>query len=423
MSKTISILTTGTRGDTQPYIALGLALQKRGHRVRLAAFENYGEWVKGFGLEFYPIKGDVSQVMASGDVQHAMNADNPLKVALSFNKLKALVPDLSEDFFNACTGADAIVYHPGAAIGYFAAQHFGIPSVMATPFPMTPTREYPSLIFYDSPRLGGISNRLSHKMFQQVMWMASSNNVKKFWIRKFGRVPANFGCPFDRQTTHRLPTVISCSKYVFPTPRDWPAHVYNTGYWFLDEEPDWKPPEDLLAFLCGGPPPVYVGFGSTGDTRLAAETTTLVIDALKKAGKRGVLATGWGGMANTDLSLQDIFLLKSAPHSWLFPQMAAVVHHGGAGTTAAGFRAGVPSIIIPASNDTFAWGRRVQELGVGRTIPRKKLTTQNLADAIEAAGTPEIQRAARELGDKIKSETGAENAARIISDCLEDGNR
>ncbi len=116
-------------------------------------------------------------------------------------------------------------------------------------------------------------------------------------------------------------------------------------------------------------------------------------------------------------------MLTSAPHTWLFPQMAAVVHHGGAGTTAAGFRAGVPSIVIPASNDTFAWGRRVQELGVGKTIPRKKLTVQNLADALGFVCQRQPVEAARDLGARISCENGAETAARIISDSLKDTDR
>ena len=148
----ITILTTGSRGDTQPYLALGMELQKAGKHVRVAAFENYEFFVKQYGLEFYPIRGDVTQVASSLNAQSARQADSPLKVLLSFNQLKALVVDLQRDLFDACKGAEAIVYHPGATIGYFAAQHFGVPAILATPFPMTPTREYPALIFYNAAR-------------------------------------------------------------------------------------------------------------------------------------------------------------------------------------------------------------------------------------------------------------------------------
>jgi sterol 3beta-glucosyltransferase len=416
----ITILTTGTRGDVQPYIALGLELKKAGQSVRIATFENYENFVTSHGLEFYPIKGDVSMAASGENGQDAMQADNPLKVLLSFNKLQSLVFDLQKDFFNACLGSDAIIYHPGAAVGYFAAQYLKIPSILASPFPMTPTRDYPALIFYDAPRLGRGFNLITHKIFEQIMWFASGSPVKQFWKQKFGKVPENFSSPFTRQNTKKNPTVISCSNYVFPRPKDWPEHVYSSGYWFLDDEADWKPSSDLLDFLQKGAPPVYIGFGSIGNPALAVQTTELAIEALKRSGQRGVLATGWSGMTKLENIPEDIFILESAPHTWLFPRMAAVVHHGGAGTTAAGLRAGVPSIVIPNGNDQFAWGRRVYELGVGpKPIPRKKLTAENLSAAILFALTKEIKDAAKDLGAKIQSENGAAATAQIIMDCLE----
>lgn len=415
----ITILTSGTRGDVQPYIALGLELKKVGYSVRLATFENYGSFVTGFGLEFYPIKGDISMIAASDDTRHAKEADNPLRLLLSFNKLKAHVFDLQKDFYDACTGSDAIIFHPGVALGYYVAQQMKIPSILALPFPMTPTKAYPSMIFYDMVRLGGSFNYLSHKIFQQIMWMASSDPIKEFWKQKFGAIPKGFGNPFPRQMTRSQPTIVSCSNYVFPKPDDWSEHVYNTGYWFLEEETGWEPSAELLKFLQNGEPPVYVGFGSIGDSATADQTTELVIDALKRSGQRGVLATGWSGMASLENLPENIFVVESVPHSWLFPRMAAVVHHGGAGTTAAGLRAGVPSMIIPHSNDQFAWGRRVYELGVGsKPIPRKNLTAERLADAIRFALSKEVKDAAKELGRKIQSESGAESAARIVMESL-----
>jgi sterol 3beta-glucosyltransferase len=327
--------------------------------------------------------------------------------------------DLQEDFFDACTGSDAIVYHPGVPIGYFAAQYLKIPSILATPFPMTPTMDYPALMFYDTVRLGRGYNFITHKILEQVMWLSSSSAVKEFWQKKFGHAPEDFACPFGKQNTRINPTVISCSDYVFPRPNDWSEYVINTGYWFLDEEVDWNPSSDLLDFMQRGTPPIYVGFGSLGESSQAVQTTELVMDALKRSGQRGVLATGWSGMSKVDSIPDELFILESAPHSWLFSRMAAVVHHGGAGTTAAGLRAGIPSIIIPHSNDQFAWGRRVYELGVGsKPIPRRKLTAENLADAIKFVSAKEIKEAAKNLGLRIQSENGAETAAKIIINCL-----
>jgi len=413
----ITILSIGSRGDIQPYIALGVALKNAGASVRIVTFENFKSLVEENGLEIYPISGDVSKVATSEAVRSAAQADNPLKVLLSFNTLKKLAADLQKDLFAGCEGTDVILYHPGPSIAYFIARHLGIPGILASPFPMTPTRAYPSLIFYDKPRLGASFNYLTHKIFEQIMWMAANGSIKVFWKEKFGRIPEDFGPPFGRQTLPFHPTIVSVSNHVFPQPKDYPPHVHHTGYWFLDEE-HWSPPADLLNFLNNGVPPVYVGFGSMND-RDSKQTTRIVVDALKVSGQRGVLAMGWSGMSKMDNLPDDIFMRESAPHSWLFPRMVAVVHHGGAGTTAAGLRAGVPSVIVPFSNDQFAWGRRVWELGVGaKPIPRKKLTSENLTDAIQFALGENVRAAAKDLGTKIQAEKGSEAAARVVMECV-----
>lgn len=415
----ITLLTSGSRGDVQPYIALGLALKRAGADVRLATFENYGPLVQAHGLDFFPIPGDISRILASADIDHARQADNPLKFLLSFNKLKQPVFDLQQSFHEACLGSDALVYHPGVALGYFAARQMRIPGVLALPFPMTPTRQYPSMILYDTVRLGGGFNRLSHHFVQNTMWMVSSDPVRQFWRKKFGRLPDDFGNPFPKQTLPAYPTIVSCSNHIFPAPSDFSPHIHHTGFWFLDEEADWTPPADLLTFLQNGPAPVYVGFGSLSDASTAAQTTELVVKALQLAGQRGVLATGQNGMIRPARLPEGIFMLESAPHAWLFSRMAAVIHHGGAGTTAAGFRAGVPQVVIPHSNDQFAWGRRVYELGAGaKPIPRRKLTAENLAEGIRGALAQPIKDAAKRLGGKIQAESGAKAAARVVMDCF-----
>jgi sterol 3beta-glucosyltransferase len=416
----ITVLTAGSRGDTQPYISLGIALQKDGHSVRIATFGNFKNLVEGSGLEFYLVRGDVMQVTRSELGREEKSPDNPLKVMLSFNQLKKLVGDLQQDFYNACSGAEAVVYHPGAAIGYFIAQEQKIPAILATPYAFTPTSDYPSLLFYHLPRLGKVYNSLTHRVQGQIFWSAASQAIRDYWKRQFGHAPADFGSPFSRQITQRDPTIISYSQYVFPRPARWPEHVHITGYWFLDEEAGWQPPKNLLDFLQAGKPPVYVGFGSVGDATLAEQKTRLVIEALKQSGQRGVLATGWNAMTEISNLPETILMIESAPHSWLFPQMAAVVHHGGAGTTAAGFRAGIPSIILPYGNDQFAWGLRAQELGVGpRPVPQKRLTANAFSNAILSALQPKVIDAARALGEKISSERGAENAVEIINRCWE----
>lgn len=382
----VTILTAGTRGDTQPYIALGLELKKNGYDVRLVAFENFESFIKSYGLDFQPIHGDIIKLAAGKEAQNMSKSDNPLKFFISFRKFKHTLVKMQEDVWNACHDTDAIIYHLGLPIGYFIAQHLNIPCFLANPFPMTPTKAYPSMLFYNGPRFGKLYNILTHKVFLQGFWMAFRSSIKEFWQKEFEEIPSPFSCPYYKQLSDALPIINNCSKFVFNKPDDWNENVDITGYWFLDNEPDWKPSDELLNFLNEGSPPVYIGFGSIGDSSAAFETTELVIKALQLSGQRGILATGWSGMSKIEQLPKNVFMLESVLHTWLFPQMAAVVHHGGAGTTAAGLNAGVPSIIIPHGNDQPAWGKRIYELGVGPSpIPRRKLTAKALADAIKAA--------------------------------------
>jgi sterol 3beta-glucosyltransferase len=210
------------------------------------------------------------------------------------------------------------------------------------------------------------------------------------------------------------PMLSAYSPTVIPHPPDWPAHVHVTGYLFLDEQPDWQPAPELQAFLDAGAPPVSVGFGSMAG-RNPEQLAGLVVAALARSGQRGILLTGWGGLRAAQVP-ENVFVVESAPHSWLFPRTAAVVHHGGAGTTAEGLRAGVPNVIVPFAFDQPFWGARVQALGLGpQPIPRKKLTADRLAQAIGSAVTdPGMRRRASACGKAIRAEDGVGNAVAVI---------
>ena len=187
-----------------------------------------------------------------------------------------------------------------------------------------------------------------------------------------------------------------------------------TGYWFLDPAADWQPQPELLDFLASGPPPIYIGFGSMA-SRQPRATADMALEALRRTGQRGVLYAGWGGLHKEDLP-DSVFMVGSTPHSWLFPRMAAVVHHGGAGTTAAGLAAGVPAVITPFFADQPFWAQRVYELGAGpKPVPRRKLTAENLAAAIEAALSDATIRArVATLGARIRAENGVAAAVALI---------
>jgi sterol 3beta-glucosyltransferase len=205
------------------------------------------------------------------------------------------------------------------------------------------------------------------------------------------------------------------SPHLLPVPNDFPDHVHVTGYWFLETQTDWQPSPELTEFLTQGTPPIYVGFGSMG-AKGAAKRAKIVLEAIKQSGQRGLFARGWGGLKTEDLPA-DVFILNEVPHDWLFPRVAAVVHHGGAGTTAAGLRAGKPSIICPFLGDQPFWGKLVYESGIGpKPIPQGKLTVDRLREAIQMAVTDEsIIRKSSAIGEKIRAEDGLGNAISVIS--------
>jgi len=226
---------------------------------------------------------------------------------------------------------------------------------------------------------------------------------------------APFAGPYNSDCTRGLPILYGFSPTVIPAPSDWNENIHVTGYWFLDELDNWTPPPALTDFIESGSPPVYIGFGSMSN-RKPEEMADLVVRALKQIDQRAILLSGWGGLSKTDLP-DSIFMLDSIPHAWLFPRVAAAVHHGGAGTTAAGLRAGVPSVIVPFFGDQPFWGRRVADLGVGPgPISRQRLTAGRLATAIHQAVTEqEMRQRAAKLGEKIRGENGIARAVEIIA--------
>lgn len=222
---------------------------------------------------------------------------------------------------------------------------------------------------------------------------------------------------YARERADRL-TLLGYSRHIVPHPDDWPANFYTTGYWFLDEVEQWQPPQALLDFLDAGAPPVYIGFGSMV-TPDAQKVAAVAIDAARKAGKRALLAAGWAGLRAADLPA-NVFQIDAAPHQWLFPRMAAVVHHGGAGTTAAALRAGVPNIIVPHFGDQQFWGWRMRMLGLAsEAIPRHRLSVDNLSRAmLDATEDGVLHQRVQEIGGLVREENGVEKAVALIENHL-----
>jgi sterol 3beta-glucosyltransferase len=413
-SMKIAIIALGSQGDVQPYIALAKGLQAANHDVCVITHENFQPLIQEHGLSGRSVQGNVQEFIETPEMRALLEKGDFLAISAHTSKLmQTVVINWGQVSLAACREVDLIIAGVGGQyLAIALAEKLQIPWMPAYVFPLTPTRAFPGVLFPQSlGRLGGGFNHFSHVLMRQVMWQ----NFRKADRRVRSQVLQLPAAPFfgpDRQTS--MPTLYGFSRSVIPQPSDW-QKTELTGYWFLDAPTDWTPPLDLVEFLENGPPPLYIGFGSMG-SRQPEATADLVLQALAQTQQRAILLSGWGGLQKADVP-ENVLMVQAIPHAWLFPRMAAIVHHGGAGTTAAGLRSGVPSIVIPFFGDQLFWGQRVAALGVGPApIPRSQLTVARLAQAIQTAVTDRSMRQrAAELGAKIQAEDGVANAVAIVN--------
>jgi sterol 3beta-glucosyltransferase len=418
----ILLLTLGTRGDVQPFIALGRELKKKGHLVTVCTSSSFAPFVEEHGLDYAYLNNDFVDLAKGHAGQRAMEEWGSVRGKLRWMReaarlFKPIFRKTLVEEWRAAQRAEIIVYQPQAVGGFHIAEALGIPGIMADALPTwVPTGEFPNFAFPDL-RLGGWFNRLSYRLLP-VLTGVMYGSVVKQWRKEVLRLPPRspLQSDFVRSDGQAVPILYSFSLNVVAPPADWPANLLVTGYWFLGEAENWRPPPDLLAFIEAGPPPVYAGFGSMRG-RDPAMTTRIVLQALAESGQRGLLGTAWGGLEVERLP-RDTYKIESAPFDWLFPRMAAVVHHGGAGTTAAALLAGKPSVICPFVADQPFWGRRVAALGAGPPpIPQRKLTASSLAAAIvQAVNDAGMKQRAAALREKILTEDGTGCAVKFIED-------
>lgn len=419
----ITIVALGSRGDVQPYVALGKGLQQAGHCVSVMAHNDFEQLITDYGLSFVDLGGSIKVVAQS--LEQLLEQGQTLKIFATQAKIaQQLAQQVAVNGLAACQNADLIVGGLGGLfIGWTLAEKLGLPFLQAHLLPLTPTREFASVLAPPLPQAvaSAWANGLSHRVTQQMLWQMFRAADAQARAEVLHMKPAPFWGPFAALGKQNRPVLYGYSPQVLPRPSDWKANLHVTGYWFLEPPAQWQPPAELVQFLQAGPPPVYVGFGSMPNSKPEA-AAELVVQALARAGQRGVIASGWGGLRKEQLPA-SVFMIEALPHSWLFPHMAAVVHHGGAGTTAAGLQAGVPSIITPFFADQPFWGRRVYELGVGpRPIARRALAVDKLAAAMECAVSDQAMRKrAAELGARIRGENGVARAVSLIGQALGGG--
>jgi UDP:flavonoid glycosyltransferase YjiC (YdhE family) len=392
-------------------------LKQAGVDVRVVSHQDFEPLVCSHGLAFLPVPGDIQNIVQGMAMRERIEGGNFLLLMAEMAKeAKRGALALAKSALAASRDADLLLaWLGGVFVGLAVVERLEIPLVQAYLVPFTPTEEFASPLVPRSPAwLGGYFNRLSHHMTRQLMWQGFRAADRLARREVVGVPAAPFWGPFGSEAVRSQPVLYGFSSSVILAPAGWAGRASVTGYWFLDSAGDWVPPASLTAFLAGGPSPVYIGFGSMG-RRHPEATAALVVEAVQRIGVRAVLLSGWGGLQPANLP-ETIYALESIPHAWLFPQMAALVHHGGAGTTGAALRAGVPSVVVPFFGDQPFWCERISALGVGpRPLPNKALSPDRLVRAIDQALTDHTMRArAAELGEKIRAEDGIARAVDII---------
>jgi sterol 3beta-glucosyltransferase len=409
----IAVLTIGSRGDVEPFLVLASALRGAGHDVRVGAAPNFAPLAAQHGLPFHALGLDTRALMQDAQTRNIIGSGHIFGALRGgpLQRLRDRQTRITRDAWQIAQQVDAVVYKSGLAAGSTVAEARGIPAVAVALQPMAPTAAFaPPLsgITFDA---GALGNRALGRVLAAAIWSIGRAGVHDL-RRELGLRPLPYlGVrPADEPTTLHV-----YSPLVVPRPPDWPPHFHVTGYLVTPDASSWEPPDALRQFLAAGRPPVYIGFGSmthADPKRLLAQH----LEALRRTGQRAVLLGGWTELGQGAHVPDSVHTIAEAPHDWLFPRMAAVVHHGGAGTTAAALRAGVPSLVISHNFDQPFWGRRVLALGAGPApIRLRDLTEDRLTDAIDhLVHDAAMRQRAADLGHRLRAEDGvAETLDRI----------
>ena len=326
----------------------------------------------------------------------------------------SVAAEVSRASFAAAEGADLLVHSFLFTTGMHSwAREHNLPDLSIQTFPMfAPTRAFPNVAFAQLPP--GSLSYLTHWLADQIMWFGGNSGYKPARLANPGiAYPSKLYWPFSQSPERqRTPLLFAYSPSVLPRPVEWGAEVHVPGYFFLEAD-SYQPPETLTRFLEAGPAPICVTFGSMIN-RDAKRIHQIVTEAIRLSHNRAIFLTGWGDW-KIEESSENILYLESVPFVWLLPRCKAVIHHGGAGTTAAGLRAGIPNIVIPHTADQPFWGGRVHALGAGPVpIPVKQLSNSRLARVLSEIENPVLIKAAQSIGQLIRSERGLETTIRLI---------
>jgi UDP:flavonoid glycosyltransferase YjiC (YdhE family) len=424
MGKRVAIAAIGTMGDVQPFVALAVALRKRGYSVVLCTTGDFEEFVTNHEIEFHNLGSDIQAFIRQSQFDNAMSKNLLLYAPKLLRDGQNILKVACRELWAAAQGADAIVFHQTTNFAVDIAEALDVPAIMTAFQPINPTGEFPHFA-YDGPPLDPLFNRISlDPLFNRLSYVIQAAQQSYYDFprdrmrAKLLGLRSRKRSGFSKNSRgERIPALHAYSPTVSPRPGDWPESTIVTGFWRLDDTTDWEPDEEFQKFLAAGEKPIYLGFGSMPWG--AARNTEIILKALQIWGGRVVIGRGWGGVRAEDLPA-SVHSIGKAPHSKLFEQVKAVVHHGGAGTMHTGLYAGKPTFVVPQFFDQPYWGRRVFELGCGPPPVRlRKLTPSILAAALDELSTDKsYEVAALELREKLLLEDGTGLAVDIIEETI-----
>eukprot|EP01117_Protostelium_nocturnum_P013573 TRINITY_DN5076_c0_g1_i1.p1 TRINITY_DN5076_c0_g1~~TRINITY_DN5076_c0_g1_i1.p1 ORF type:complete len:986 (+),score=251.05 TRINITY_DN5076_c0_g1_i1:63-3020(+) len=407
----ITMLIVGTRGDVQPFIALALGLEKIGHKVKIATHEHHRKFVGEYGLQFFPLAGDPKELVSFMVKTEGFNISF-LREGLK--KFTVFIEELLDSCWEACKeDTDVIIENPPAFGGPHVAEKLNIPLFCAFTMPWSRTTETPHPFAMPTIKGGPAYNWASYVAVDEGTFTPVRGVYNRF-RHKLGLPSISFVAGHSLLHLRKVPFLYCWSPNVMKKPSDWPEYLCVTGYWFLEGSKDYKPDQKLVDFLEKGSKPIYIGFGSVsvGDPD---ELTKNIIEAVKSSGHRAIMVKGWGEYKDDQEYPEEILCLDNVPHDWLFPRCAAVIHHGGAGTTAAGLRAGCPTMIVPFFGDQYFWGQRIAELGVGLPPLTLQQIKKELGPSIKKLVEDQsIRTKAQAISEHIKSQDGVGRAIEFI---------
>ena len=405
----ITFLTFGSRGDIQPFLPLSLGLMSRGHNVTLAAPARFKSLVEEHGITFFPLAGDPEEL------SRRLN-DAGYNFFKLIRELMSHAVDIGAEMMRqtdeACRDADLIIHTFAHAVGaHTLAREKNIPDIHIQTFPMfTPTGDYPNISL---PNLGNrFLNRLTHTASLKITELTSSLGFEQV-RRRAGLPKRKLYSPFKASPPRpRTPILCAWSPSLVPPSSDWSPHVHVTGYYFFPYNDSYSPPNALKEFLEAGSPPVCVSFGSMVN-KSAEKVDGIIRESLMRTNNRAIILAGWGSVKRESTS--DLLYLESALHDWLLPKCKMIIHHGGAGTTSAGLRSGIPQIVVPFMADQPFWGSRVHAVGVAPDPIRvNRLSVEEMVRSIAKAESKIILERAQLIGQRIRSEDGVMNAVKLI---------